>query len=189
MDEDFYTEYKNQKLDDYITVNYGWGVDTGLNHRSGKVWLFSYYEKFVKLVKEKFPQLKVVQIGLKTSPRMEGCDAYFMGENIELVKYVLQGSLLHIDCEGGMTHLATNLKTKCIVLFGMTPIKYYGYPQNINLQTGSCQNCCWMLPDYVSCYRGFEEPPCMAAITPEMVMEKVNEYFAEEKSCMETINL
>lgn len=176
MDETVQPEYEAMHLGRYITLNYGWGIDTGLKHRSGKIWPFSSYEELVRYIRARYPKLRIVQIGLKNTPRIAGCDTYVMGQDIELVKYVLRGSLLHIDCEGGMTHVATQLGTKCIVMFGMTPLAYYGYPVNINLQAGSCQNCYWLAGDYVSCYRGYEEPPCMKAIAPEMVMQHVEEY-------------
>ena len=64
-----------------------------------------------------------------------------MGESLELVKYVLKGSLLHIDCDSGLVHLATQLGTKCVVLFGQTSVWYFGYEQNINIVSKVCNSC------------------------------------------------
>ena len=123
-----------------------------------------------------YPDIKVVQVGAKGFSRIEGCDTYALGYDLEVAKYVLKDSLLHIDCEGGLVHLATQLGTKCVVLFGQTPIKFYAYPDNINLSAGCCHNCYWLTNDFTTCYRGQSEPECMRAITPEMVMEAVRRY-------------
>ena len=91
----------------------------------------------------------------------------------ELQNYILRGAAFHLDIEGGLVHLASQLDTKCVVLFGPTPIAYYGYQTNINIQAGECHGCYWLENDYQQCYRRMAKPECMHAITPELVMERV----------------
>ncbi|MBQ8698464.1 MAG: hypothetical protein IJ521_05655, partial [Schwartzia sp.] len=55
--------------------------------------------------------------------------------------------------------------------------KYYGYEDNVNIKAGTCHDCCGVYPDANQCARGMKEPECMYNITPEMVMEKVEEHF------------
>lgn len=155
----------------YITINYGGGVvANSMNNEIAKEWPFSYLEKFVKLFKEKYPQVGVIQLGSTGTPNVYGVDAYFLGENLELVKYILRDSLVHIDKEGGLVHLATQLGTKCIVCFGPTQEEYFGYPENINLKAGNCHGCFCLYDGFDVCARGMEKPECMWSITPEMVM-------------------
>ena len=74
------------------------------------------------------------------------------------------------------TGYATQLGTKCIVLFGPTVREYYGYEQNINIQAGNCHNCWGLYSDVNRCARDLKEPECMYAITPDMVMRHLEEY-------------
>ncbi len=163
--------------DVYVTVNYGFGfspVDGRIQH---KAWPKERFDNFVELFKHAFPSVQVVQVGSGDFPDIIGCDKYVMGESLELVKYVLQGSFFHIDIEGGLVHLATQLGTRCVVLFGPTPLHYYGYPENVNIQAGNCHDCCWYTGDWYTCYRRMAEPECMYSITPEMVMAQVEKHF------------
>ena len=103
---------------------------------------------------------------------------YFLGKPFSFVTNVLSNSMLHIDIEGGMVHLASNLGTKCLVLFGPTQMKYYGYENNINIMAGDCHDCCGLYADVNKCARNMEKPECMYSITPEMVTEKIVKYLA-----------
>ena len=97
---------------------------------------------------------------------------------------VLKHSLLHIDGESGLVHTRHQLHGKSIVLFGPTPIEYFKYAENININSPfHCTNCLWMLGDWnIKCaYNESGYPaPCMAAITPEMVFQKV-------EICLDTV--
>ncbi|MBR5162824.1 MAG: hypothetical protein IKW79_02235, partial [Schwartzia sp.] len=94
----------------------------------------------------------------------------------ELVKYVLRNAVLHVDIEGGLVHLATQLGTKCAVLFGPTPVTFFGYPQNINIVSPRCAGCHGLYEDLNHCAKEQAEPECMRSITPEMVMEAIAKY-------------
>ena len=102
-----------------------------------------------------------------------------MGQDIELIKYVLKNAIFHLDSEGGLTHLATQLGTKCIVLFGPTQVELLGYSQNINIVASTCKGCYFLYDDMMKCARDLQEPECMHSITPELVMEKVDTYLME----------
>lgn len=160
----------------YITINRG-ADSMGRSTLQTKVWSKEYYEQFVELFKQKYQDIKVVQLGNKGNAKVEGADEYIFGESFETVKWILKRSLLHIDCEGGLVHLATQLATKCVVIFGPTPMHFYSYPQNINLMAGKCHNCMGTHADWAfSCYKGMKEPECMYSVTAEMVMDAIESY-------------
>jgi ADP-heptose:LPS heptosyltransferase len=164
----------------YITLN--WGADNlhYVGKTQTKVWPIGYYNKFITLFKEKFPEVEVVQIGGVDVKRVEGVDRYILGQSLELVKYILKNSALHLDCEGGLVHLATAIGTKCFVLFGPTPLEFYGYKQNINISSGKCNSCMGLEEDwYVSCCKGQDRPECMYDIIPQYVVDKIEEYLQE----------
>lgn len=164
----------------YITVNRG-ADSMGKSGIQTKVWPKEYYDKFVDRFKEKYPHIRVVQLGIPQNEKIENVDQYVLGEDLEVIKWILKGSMVHIDCEGGLVHLATQLGTKCVVLFGPTPLHMYGYEQNINLLAGNCHNCMGMHEEWAfKCFRGLEKPECMYSIKPDMVIDAVVNYLEEE---------
>lgn len=160
----------------YITINRG-ADSMGRSSMQTKVWPESYYVEFIKLFKMKYPDIKVIQLGSLKNTKIKGVDIYILGENLETIKWILKYSLLHLDCEGGLVHLATQLATKCAVLFGPTPFHFYSYPQNINIISEKCCNCMGTHDDWAfSCYRGFKDVECMYAITANTVMNRIKKY-------------
>lgn len=160
----------------YITVNRG-ADSMGRSTMQTKVWPKEHYEKLIALCKDKYPDLLVIQLGTKQNTKLQGADRYVLGESMETTKWILRNSLLHIDCEGGLVHLATQLAVKCIVLFGPTPLHTYAYQDNINLVSDKCSNCMGTHEDWAfSCYRGMKEPECMYSLTPELVLPYIEEH-------------
>lgn len=180
IDDSYKDQYKEMELGEYITFSYGNGASSNedKSHVS-KQWPLKYYEEYVKLFKKKYPTKKIVQIGDKNSVSVKGVDRVFFGLNLEIVKHILKNSILHLDIESGLVHVATQIGTKCIVLFGPTPVDLLGYPQNMNITAGSCQNCAGMYDNLYRCARDMSEPECMYSITPEIVMAQTDEYMCD----------
>ena len=169
-------EFESLDLHRYITLNYGWDKSSGSVRPAAKAWPLEYFSELAGMIKAKYPYVSVIQIGMEGSEKIENCDHYILGKNLELIKFVLRDSMMHIDCEGGMVHLASQLGTKCAVMFGPTPVKYYGYATNLNIISSTCQNCYWLMPDCISCYRGMEKPECMYSILPRTVLESIETF-------------
>ena len=116
-------------------------------------------------------------------PLIEGTDVYVVGKTtFNQVKILLKYASLHVDCEGGYVHLRQWLRGgTSIVLFGPTSSDFYGYENNINIHgTGCSQPCEWLTKDWVTkCPRGFDNPPCMYSISPEMVMNKIRKAISQ----------
>lgn len=159
----------------YITVNCGNGACRN-ESLVAKSWPVEYFEQLLKKIKGKYPQLDIVQVGGPDTRRLQRADRFFMGESFPMVGQILKHSLLHIDIEGGLVHFATQLGTKCVVLFGPTYQEFFGYPQNINIQAGNCHGCYGLYPDVNQCARNMAQPECMYSITPEIVMQAVQSY-------------
>lgn len=177
LKEEFYSSFKELGLNKYMTLNRGAADIFGTGKMQMKVWPKECYEGFIQLFKEKYPDIIIVQLGDRSAQKLNGADKYILGEDFELVKHVLNNSILHIDCEGGLTHMATQLGTKCAVLFGPTPVEYYGYEQNINIVSQKCNSCMGLILDwYVKCIKGNEKPECMYSISPQIVLEKISDH-------------
>ncbi|BAL84065.1 hypothetical protein SELR_23570 [Selenomonas ruminantium subsp. lactilytica TAM6421] len=178
MSESECTNFNNLGLmyRNYITFHYGWGEISSKNKKHAKVWLSTYFTKLAEMIHGEYPELCIVQIGGDNELHLDGIDKEIIGKNLELVKYILKNALLHVDCEGGLVHLATQLGTKCAVLFGPTPQWYFGYEENINISANICPPCCYLEDNFASCIRRLDEPECMKALHPDMVMEKIRKY-------------
>ncbi len=175
MDESLKKDMK-WKGDIYLTTNYGVDIITV------KLWPQEYMERLLEMIKKSFPMIKILELGAKNAQRLKNVDEYVFGEDLELIKHILKGSILHIDCEGGLVHLASQLGTRCAVVAGPTPIWYYGYEQNINIVSNLCKDCDGVTPDwYKNCVLGDLKPRCMYSITPEHVYECIYG-FLEEKT-------
>lgn len=172
-------KFSNSTLSDiqYITFNYGNGV-SGKNRKDtvSKQWPKEYFMRFVDLFKNKYSSIKVVQVGDMSTEKIPHADEYILGENIEYVKYVLKNSIMHIDIEGGLMHLATQIGTKCVCLLGITQANLFAYPQNINIVSEKCSGCYCLYDDTYECAKGLDVPLCMKSITPEMVMNRIINY-------------
>lgn len=162
-------------LKHYITINYGNGQTMEKEDLISKQWPYEYFCDFVQMVKTKWKDVNIIQIGAAGARTVEGVDGQLFGENLELIKHVLDNSLLHVDIEGGLVHLATQLGTCCAVLFGPTPIKFFGYEQNINIQVGNCSGCIGLYENGYYCAKGLQKAECMLSIKPKMLLDKINE--------------
>lgn len=175
LPEDAGAYFRSLGYTDYITVNYGNGdcMDGGM---VAKTWPLAYFEEFVSLFGKRYPRIRVVQLGAAGAERIGGCDAYHLGEGFPAVAHILKNARFHLDIEGGLVHIATQLGTKCIVLFGPTVKEYYGYDENINVSVGTCHGCWGLYTDVNRCARGMAQPECMYGITPRLVMEHAAAY-------------
>ena len=173
--QEFVDAFASLGLDDYITVNTGNGTETN-DVAISKLWPWERFQATVDMFRQSYPYVKVAHIGMPGEPLIDGADKYFMGEPFGLVAEILRHALFHLDIEGGLVHLASQLGTKCVVLFGPTQYEYFGYTENINIRVGNCHGCCGLYLDTYYCARHMKEPECMYGITPEIVMNHIDEY-------------
>lgn len=170
--------FRQLRLDSYMTVNFGNG-DSEKSERIAKSWKKESFEEVLKIFKGSYPDMTVVQLGSRNAYRLKNVDRYMLGEDFRLVIQVLNNSTFHLDIEGGLVHIASQLGTKCIVLFGPTVPDYYGYEQNTNIRAGNCHECWGLYSEVNRCARDMKEPVCMNEITPQMVMATIDEYMGE----------
>lgn len=178
LNQAYLNEYKKLNLGKYITLNCGASIVPGHEgKKQTKVWPIEYFRFLVKEFKKLYPNIKIVQLGDANATRIDDADEIMISVNLELVKYILAKSMLHVDCEGGLVHLATQLGVKCVVLFGPTPVWFYQYINNINIVSDDCGNCCHIKADwYTDCFLGDVNPRCMRSIKPGMVLERISHF-------------
>lgn len=175
LSPEFKSQFDDLKLGKYITIYSNIG---DIKNSKIKTWPIEYLVEYVRLVKERLPQIEVIQVGEGWDAKVENADRHYMGLDLELTKYIIGNSLLHVGCEGGLIHLATALGTKCLTIFSFTNAYYHGYKQNINLVPKLCNPCVYIFDHGASksCPRGYDEPPCRRAIKPQQVFEATCNY-------------
>ncbi|MCI8855585.1 MAG: glycosyltransferase family 9 protein [Clostridiaceae bacterium] len=167
----------------YLTIHRG--CDAYYTKDSVKLWPVAYYQILIGLLKRKYPDLLIVQLGVSRErcPALEGVDIDLVEKtSLEDIKVLLKHSTLHIDGEGGMVHLRHALKGGIsVVIFGPTSAEFFGYSENVNIVGAGCPTWCeWTIHNWQEkCVRGEPLPPCMHSIVPEMVMERIEAIFRE----------
>lgn len=176
-----YQQYKLNELS-YITINTGYDeLYTGDRPSAGKLptKVYPHNEELVGLIKKRFPDIVVVQIGTAgTSIDLESADLNLVGKtSLQSVAHILSKSMLHIDSEGGLVHLMSSLGGKSCVIFGPTNFEFFSYPSNINIGPSYCGNCWWLNPDWMArCARGYDTPKCLSDTAPRDVFGAIESY-------------
>lgn len=170
----------------YITVSRSGDV-RNKSANSTRYWDVEKYGELAALLKARYPDLKVVQIGGPNSLAIENTDADFAGKiTFAETLVVLKNATLHIDSESGYVHLRHFLSGGCsAVLFGPTAVETRGYGENINIRSSACncKFCEWINGDkwQTCCPRTqSENSTCMQDISPEFVAEKVGGYLSAQ---------
>lgn len=160
---------------EFITINYGCDAMVP-GKKQLKMWSKDELERLISIIHENKRSISVVQLGARDAEKIPGVDKYVLGESLELIKWILKKSKLHIDCEGGLVHLATQLGTKCAVIFGPTPIWMYGYEQNINIVSDGCSGCMGLHENWAyECLNNNEYKECIRKIIAEDVYERIKD--------------
>ena len=181
---DYEEAFEQLGLRHYITFNCGSGGISG--RRQIKEWPSDYMGRYLEIVKTHFPDFEIIQLGSKDMQPLQQANRHYLGIDLRLVEYILAHSLLHVDIEGGLVHLASQLGTKCAVIFGPTDPKHFGYQANINLISDVCVPCFGVRLDAYHCLRGEDERlPCMCAVRPEEVWERTRDWLESHEECLQ----
>lgn len=172
----------------YITLQQG--VDFACNtKKSPKQWPNEYYSKLCGICKNRFPNIKTVQLGEKeNNTPIDGVDLCLLGEtDLKELKAVLKNALIHVDGDCGMVHLRRAMHAGAnIVLYGNLPDKVYGYDEDYRIKSNVCSyECAKLFNAWKSrCYKNYncKAPECMTAISPESIANIIAEYIGDLSS-------
>jgi ADP-heptose:LPS heptosyltransferase len=171
----------------YITIHNGYETKLKfkIGNQSTKNVPAYVFESFVGVFKKEFPDVKVIQLGASTSQPISGVDdCRIAGTSVTESFDILAGSLCHVDIESGLVHAAYALDVPSVVLFGPTPVAYFGYEENTNLVTNACRNNCFWLKDswMEKCILGYLAPKCMDAFDPMDIFDKVCDVIRDKRN-------
>ena len=161
-------KYKGQR---YLTINNN--AEGGLQTKS---WSFAYWAEVNKYIRD--IGFIPVQIGIEKDETLPLAERFYgtVQESAALIKQ----SYGCITIEGGIAHIAKAVGTDSVVIFGPTPVKTFGYSNNINLRSSTCSPCWWRKPDWFHHCTELGEnvdknkvPPCMRDLKPEVVIKAI----------------
>lgn len=159
----------------YITINTGLNTEYG-KKKNTREWPFEKWNHLAREIKKKYPEILVVQIGLKIKEEDDiTADIHLNGKtNLEQIAIVLRNAEKHIDYDGGLVHVNHSVGGRSIVLMGPSAAEKHAYPENVYIDTDVCQACEWTTPDWLSnCPKGYECPKCMTEISVSMVINYI----------------
>jgi len=164
----------------YITLHNGYDPEEGQRVGRGVATTKNYphFAELITLLRRQFPALTIVQLGTVTSTPIRGVHCNLIGQtSIEQTAEIIRCSLLHVDGESGMVHLAACLGVTSCVIFGPTSRDYFAYGSNINIAPATCGNCWWMTPEWLKqCPRGLGKPRCVSDTSPQSIVTAIHRH-------------
>lgn len=161
----------------FITIQTGAGVHFQHIKNETRQWPIEYYYELVNILKNEYPQYKIVQLGVEYQSLCSNIDLDLRGKTAVPELFVLlKNAKLHISQEGGMPIIRHFVKGgKSIVLFGPTDENFFGFSENINISARPCNNCCeWVTNDWMNrCIKTGSSADCMNNLTAETVMNEI----------------
>lgn len=163
----------------YITIHDGFDKNSYslVEGRSTKQWSVRHWNDLVYFLKQSYPRHRIIQLGVSTTARViDGVDECLIDKTTITQAFdLIRHASLHIDGDSGLVHAAARLQTPSVVLWGSTPMEFYGYKQNINIKSNVCSGGCYGVIDtwMKDCAVGWTYPRCMDEISPAMVMDRI----------------
>ncbi len=168
-------KYPRVKL---VTIHDGFDIHNRhiVSGRATKQWKWDHWNTLVRKIKTRYPGYSIMQLGTSSTAReIDGAISLIDKTSIVEAFKTLSAVALHIDGDSGLVHAATKMNIPCVTMWGPTPHKFYGYPQNKNVTSSICSGSCYGVKENWNdkCVVGYSSPRCMDEITPEMVMKEV----------------
>ena len=160
----------------FITLNTGLNREY-LRKNNTRAWEFEKWKALSKRIKEKYPDILIVQVGIRMRDADDiPADIHMNGKTtLEEIGFLLKHAFIHVDYDSGLVHLRHTWRKKSIVLMGPLATDNHWYGENTYVQTSVCTPCEWHTPQWLSvCEKGEQTPPCMRTITVDMVMDEID---------------
>ncbi len=105
-----------------------------LNNKVPNPKNYPHWNEFIKLVKERFPDISTVQIGTNKEQRLELTDRFIADADVKSLIPLINESLCWLSVDNFFQHFCFYNKLKNgIVLWGQSDPALFGYATNVNL--------------------------------------------------------
>ncbi len=166
----------NCSLKKLVTLQSGGGYHFK-DMRDTRQWPLDYYNILISLLKNKYPDITIAQLGERWQEPMRGIDLDLRGQTTVAELFaLLKLAKVHISQEGGLVIARHYLsQAPSVVLFGPTDETFFGFEENINLSARTCAGTCeWLNPDWMkSCLKSGGAAECMTFLTPRLVLREI----------------
>jgi len=96
---------------------------------------------------------------------------------LEAAEIVTNACLL-LGPEGGLVNMAKAVGTPSVVFFGSTPVEFFRFKSNINIEPRFCGGCWWSTESYLrQCPLLEDIPPCTDSLDTEKIIQAVQELY------------
>jgi ADP-heptose:LPS heptosyltransferase len=91
---------------------------------------------------------------------------------------IIKNATLVLGPEGGLVNMAKAVGTPAVVFFGSTPVEFFRFKSNTNIEPRFCGACWWSTESYLrQCPLLEEIPPCTDSIDTDRIIKAVHELF------------
>jgi ADP-heptose:LPS heptosyltransferase len=121
--------------DQFITIE----PSSNFEYTVNRAYPMSHWQEVVDELSKK---IKVVQVGVKSSPKLKGAIDLTGSTTFKNTAAIIGKSRMFLSSEGGLVHAATSFETRSLVIItGYQSTKMVSYPQNININIGNHGPC------------------------------------------------
>ena len=123
--------------------------------------------------------IPTVLLGTKNDPGDYAVDYDLRGKtNLLDAAHIIQKARVVLGPEGGLVNLAKAVGTPSVVFFGSTPVEFFRFKSNVNIEPRVCGGCWWSTASYLrQCPLLAEVPPCTQSLDVPEMAQAVHELF------------
>jgi ADP-heptose:LPS heptosyltransferase len=91
---------------------------------------------------------------------------------------IIKNARLFLGPEGGLVNMAKAVDVPSVVFFGSTPVEFFRFKTNINIEPRFCGGCWWSTESYLrQCPLLEDIPPCTNSLDTQKIIRTVQELF------------
>jgi ADP-heptose:LPS heptosyltransferase len=123
--------------------------------------------------------IPTVLMGTTNDPGAYPVDYDLRGKtNLLEASEIIRNARLVLGPEGGLVNLAKAVGVPSVVFFGSTPVEFFRFKSNINIEPRFCGGCWWSTESYLrQCPLLEEIPPCTESLDASTIAGSVQELF------------
>lgn len=129
---------------------------------------YPYWNELIVLIKTKYPDIKIIQVGIEGEELLNGVDEYLFNRHLNVLADYIRQCDTWISVDNFFHHWAIYNGKPGIVIWGQSDPNIFGFPQNTNI----LKNRVYLRHDQ---FRWWEDAKYVedAFVKPEVVLSKI----------------